>query len=620
MRASMPCPVRRPSATRVLCAALSVCAGGVAGCRGPGPTAPPPTTPRTLAAMPESISVPPGGMGTLGFELLGPTGAPLPGAVVTFAIVDDPTAPSAKAQGAALATASATTDAQGRCAAQVTAGLAAVFRVRATSADASVDVVVVVAAGDVGAVDVAPFFPSPAGAHAAAVATTIEILLFDNSSCGDIDVRNPPQPVRTMRSVPASGAVARYDFVSTAVGYAIVGRARDGRGVIRALGCADLQGRALVAGSAVQIALPLVDVGPDPVGTYAATTSLPIAPPLAAAATLGAAWRDLTDCPLDPAQLWLDCTIDALGPANDGDPLDCVPATSPGGDGDVGDALGALRGTALAGSGGTPSSCRGTKTASGATSIDAVVQGMFGSPVPATFIRLAAAAADAPHLFDNLQLSSTLDVRAAGTIADVTVTHTLTSVGFGLSNAMTDVALQALGLPVLTATTTGTVSEDVLAIAQHGFTVRLGTAARAAFGVLALARRGLPANAPGVVAAMAGLAHSDDGKLAGCAALDDALCARASRASGCLMTACASGLAALAAQLDASFEAANGTDLDLIIAGAAPLLETHDDGLAGRLGDLQPGAQAAGVWSVDLRPRGGTRALSASWEAVRSGN
>ncbi|HEY2728792.1 MAG TPA: hypothetical protein VGK52_02555 [Polyangia bacterium] len=615
----MPGAVRRSPVARVLCAALAACAATAAACGGPEAAPAPPTTPRTLAATPESISVPPGGMGTLGFVLLGPTGEPLPGAVVTFAIVDDPTAPSAKAQGAALATASATTDAQGRCAAHVTAGLAAVFRVRATSANAQVDVVVVVAAGDVGSVDVAPFFPAPAGAHAAAVATTIEILFFDNSSCGDIDVRDPPQPVRTMRSVPASGAVARYDFVSTAVGYAIVGRARDGRGVVRALGCTDLQGRALVAGSAVQIALPLVDVGPDPAGMYTATTSLAIAPPLAAATTLAAAWRDLTDCPLDPAQLWIDCTIDALGPGNGGDPLDCVPATAPGADGPVGDALGALRGAPLAGPSGAPTLCRGTQTAGGATSIDAVVQGMFGSPVPAALVGLAAAAADASHLFDDLRLGSTLDVRAAGTLTDVTITHTLTSVGFALSNAMTDVALQPLGLPVLTATTTGVVSEDMLTLARHGFTVRLGAAARAAFGVLALERRGLPADAPGLVAGVAALAHGEDGKLSGCAALDEALCARAGRAAGCLVTACAAGLEALGARLDASFEAANGTDLDLYLEGAAPLLETHDDGLAGRLGDLQPGAQAA-TWSVDLRPRDGRRALSAPWEAVRSGN
>ncbi len=581
---------------------------------------PTPTTPRTLVATPPSTQVPPGGTATLVFEVDGPTGAPLPGAVVSFAIVVDPTTPDSKAQGATLAAASATTDAQGHCAARVTAGLAAVFLVRATTANATVDVVVlVVAAGQSGAVDVAPFFPAPAGAHAAAVATTIEILFFDNRSCSGIDVRNPPQPLRTMHSLPASGAVTRYDLLATNVGYAIVGRALDSRGGIRALGCVDLPGRALVPGGAVEIALPLVDAGPDPVGTYVATSPLPIAPPLAAAATLAATWIDVTDCPLDPAQLWLDCTIDALGPASDGDPLDCVPATTPGGDGALGDALGALRGAPLAGPDGAPTACRGSKGAGSEPSLDAVVQGMFGSPAPQAFIHLTAAGVDAAHLFDELQVRSTLDVRTAGTLTDATITHTLTSLSFGLAGMTTDVSLVTLGLPVLTATTSGVITDDTLTIAQHGFTARLGSAARVAFGTLALTPRGLPADATGVVAAIASLAHSEDGKLAGCVALDDEVCPRVGRAIGCLVTACATGLNALAARLDASFDAADGTGLDLYLAGSAPLLETNKGGLAGRLGDLQAGARA-GTWTVDLRPRDGRRTFSAPWEAVRSGN
>jgi hypothetical protein len=122
-----------------------------------------------------------------------------------------------------------------------------------------------------------------------------------------------------------------------------------------------------------------------------------------------------------------------------------------------------------------------------------------------------------------------------------------------------------------------------------------------------------------VVAAIAGLAHSDDGQLQGCRALDAALCPRIGSPAGCLVTPCATGLNALAARLDASFEAADGTDLDLYLEGSAPLIETHDDGLAGRLGDLQPGARA-GSWTADLRPRTGRRTLSAPWEAIRSGN
>jgi hypothetical protein len=87
-------------------------------------------------------------------------------------------------------------------------------------------------------------------------------------------------------------------------------------------------------------------------------------------------------------------------------------------------------------------------------------------------------------------------------------------------------------------------------------------------------------------------------------------------ATGCLVTACATGLNALAARLDASFEAADGTGLDLYLAGSDPLIETHDAGLQ----LAEPPREAAGTWNVDLRPREGRRTFSASWEAVRSGN
>jgi hypothetical protein len=594
-----------------LCAALAGACGG-------GEAAPPaPTTPRTVKPAVDTVVVPPGGTGRLGWQVLGPSGAPLAGAVVTFAIVDDPQYPP---EGASLVTASATTDGNGNCAAQLIAGQPTQFAVRATSADATADARVFVG-GDSASVDVAPFFPTPAGAHAAVVARSVEILFFDNGTCAGIDLRHAPPPLRGKQSVPAPTAAftmsQSYTFVRTEVNDAIVGRARDEHGGLRALGCVDLPGRALVPSGEVQVALPLVDAGPDPAGTYGATTALHISPPLAAAATIAAAFRDLTDCPLDPAQLWLDCTIDALGPADATDPLDCVPAQTPGGDGALGDALGALRGTFLAGPDGAPSSCRGPKAGGGATSADATVANLYGSPVPAVFVGLAAAAGDAPHLFDDLQLTSTLDVRAAETLGDVTITHTLTKMTFTLPSGGTDVSLVTLGLPVLSTMTTGQVTDDTLTIAQHGFTLRLGAAARAAFGKVSLAGRGLPADLPGVVATIAALAHSDDGKLAGCVALDDTLCPRVGRPAGCLVTACATGLNALAARLDASFAAADGTDLDLYLAGTAPLLETHDDDRAGRLGDLKPGAPP-GTWTVDLRPRSGRRTLTASWEAIRN--
>ena len=631
MTSLMAAPLARPPSIRALAAGACALAAGawlataVVGCGGAPATPPPPTTPRTLTAMPQTVWVQPGATGALAFEVRGPTGAPLPGANVAFAILDNPDTPGVEAKGATLASASATTDVQGLCGTRVTAGLATAFRVRATSAAATADVAVVVAAGVVGSVDVAPFFVTPAsgsatptGARGAALAATIQILFFDNSACRGLSLRTPPQPARAALSVSV-GSTARYDFVSTAVSHAVLGQALDASGLVLSAGCTDLPGPSLVAGGDVQLALPLVDLAPDPTGTYAATTVLSVSPPLAAAATLAATWRDLTDCALDPAQLWLDCTIDALVPASAANPLDCVPALAPGAEGPIGDALEALRGTFVTGPDGTPTVCRGAKDAQNGESIDAVAQGLFGSPLPTAIVHLMAAADDAAHLFDALRISSMLDIAAGATESDVSITHTLTAVTFTLASASTDVVLEPLGLPVLTATVPGTIEDSTLVVPWHGFTVRLGRAARVAFGALSLNPRGLPSDGAGVATALAGLAHGDDVQRVGCLALDDALCPRINQMSGCLMAACSAGFEAMGARLDGAFDAADGTGVDLALAGQAPLLDTHGDGFADRLGDLQVPAQV-GTWAVDLTPRTGLRAVTGTWEAIRGGN
>ena len=90
-------------------------------------------------------------------------------------------------------------------------------------------------------------------------------------------------------------------------------------------------------------------------------------------------------------------------------------------------------------------------------------------------------------------------------------------------------------------------------IGSHGFTLRLGTAARAAFGPLALVPRGLPADVPSFVSALFSLAQTPGGTATGCAALDGVVCPAAARPAGCVMSACLTGLGALAGKLDGAF-------------------------------------------------------------------
>jgi hypothetical protein len=177
--------------------------------------------------------------------------------------------------------------------------------------------------------------------------------------------------------------------------------------------------------------------------------------------------------------------------------------------------------------------------------------------------------------------------------------------------------LSPLGSPILTAYTTATTSDGQLIIGRHGFTLRLGTAARAAFGPLALENRKLPGDAAGLVARLADLARSADGGATGCDAMDGALCPLVGRSPGCLAAACTAGLPALAARLDDAFDAADGAGLDLYLEGSAPLVDSRLNGIADHLGSSGPNMSPLAVWSADLRTALGRSILSASFDGSR---
>src|SRR5204862_6794037 len=137
-------------------------------------------------------------------------------------------------------------------------------------------------------------------------------------------------------------------------------------------------------------------------------------------------------------------------------------------------------------------------------------------------------------------------------------THTSAIASFAASStwATATVMLAPLALPVLTAYPTAITAENSLLIDEHAFTLRLGRVARAGFGATTLASQGVsPADAGGLVGALAALVRSNDGAASGCASLDRMLCAAAGAPSGCLAAACPAGLSALAGRLDAAFDA-----------------------------------------------------------------
>jgi hypothetical protein len=582
------------------CAALlAACSGGASSTSTSGSL--------TLSPVAATVLLSPGQQGSATFLLTDARG-PVAGTAVSFTIA---AGVPGSAEGATLAAASATTNAAGVVSVEVRAGLATDFGVTAKAGTAEAQVAVIVHSGASASVLLAPYFTPQS--QAASRAVGLRVLLYDDAECSSLSPAHPPTPTRpavTLTSVPGT---AEFDFVGTSLVSAAIAQATDATGQVVANGCIDIPGSALLAGSIVQIALPLVDATPDPVGSYTVTSTFAFSPRLAAAGQIGAAWGALGACPLDPAELWLDCATDALA-TSASDPLDCVPSAVAGGEGAVGTAVAAVRGTALVDGTGTPTGCRSAHDAAGDESVDALLTGAFGSPTPAALVALPAIASEAAALLDGMQLTSSLDIAPSSVAGVYVATHTLGTALFG-PNFTVSVPLAPLALPTLTATATAQVAGGVLAIGSHGFTLRLGTVARAAFGALSLAPRGLPSSPTGFVTAVAALAKAPDGA-SGCAALDEIVCARSGLASGCLATACAAGLAALAAELDAGFTAADGTGVDLALSGSTPLVENHDDGYADRLGAADGDTEVA-TWSADVWTAAQHVKLSASFEGVR---
>ena len=581
-----------------------------------------------LAPVPETVQVRPGERGTLHFVLRTPQGVGVPGQRINFVIVDDASAGvGSKAQGATLSTDSAVTDDKGSAQIGVNAGQLAVFRVHGSTVDqaAEAEAVVVVTTAMSANVQIAPFI---VGDAAELNVASIDVAFFDNEHCADLSLSNLPAPARLIRTVATTDGLAEFDLVSTVLSHAVVGRARDRRGAVQAQGCVDLPGTALVAGDLVRVSLPLNPSSPSPVGQFDVTSQFVFADPPAAAAFIAAPWIDLQDCPLDPAQLWLDCTMDALSGAIDGDPNDCQPKD--GGEGPIGAALAARRGVLLPAASGGASACRGSTDAAGAPSHDALLASLFGAPKPPALVELHAIADDAGHILGALTLKSQLVVTATPMANAFTAVHTLVSAQLGTAgNATFDVVLRPLGLPALQAQHVhATVDDRTLSLDEQGMTLRLGTVARAAFGQLALVRRGLPADTAGALQSLTRLASASLGAtnqaaaitVNGCEALDAVLCADIGRGSGCLTAACADGLIALAARLDGGFATADGDGLDLIIeSGSVPIIDSHGTGVADRLGDVFGVPAAPGTWSATLRTHAGNQRLSAQWDAFRSG-
>jgi hypothetical protein len=552
----------------------------------------------TLLATPTFLGLKPGQEAQIQFRLsIG--GVPVAGDTVTFTIPDA----SLKAQGATLTPPSAVTNASGTAVVTVRAGQTARFQVHAISR-VEVDVEVAVApTGQFGEIVAIPLLTETTRSSV----RNFEVMLFDGFTCDDVAARLPPAlTTNRVQLLPLHNGSAKFETVSTATSSALVGRALSDSTAILATGCVDVPGGALVPGGSVTVRLPLAVTAPDPSGTYTLTSTFFFSPTFPGAAELAAPWRDLSDCPLDPAQMWLDCTIDALS-TSAYDALDCVPAPAPGSEGALGDALTALRGVPLGAGTQTGGSCRGGHDANGQVSIDALALDLFGAPLPARIAELPAIADDATHILDQLTLVSALVIQPGSAADNFVATHTLDSAQVGPNKLR--VTLAPLGLPILSASAPATAAAGMLTIGAHGFTVRLGTVAEAAFSA-SLVARGREGDATAFVEALIASASPTG---AGCAALDATLCPRVGSPAGCLLAACAGGVAAMAARLAHAFDAANGVGVDFALQGSAPIVASpRATGLGNRvhLGGVVGNDFVSGAWHAVLRTSTGSRIVN----------
>jgi hypothetical protein len=567
--------------------------------------------PLRLEAIGEQVVIAPGGSRDLVFRLLDDRDAPVPERAVVFTIVDDPAIPGDDAKGATLSSDRGTTTAQGTVRLSVFAGLdSTLFHVRATSPGArSAEAVVIVGNGTHASVEVVPVIEG----LASEAITTVRLHRYDGEPCSKYaaQLTAPPAPAKNkgeIRTVPAETPVL-LPTLSRANSHALLAIGLDATESVRVGGCLDLPGETLLFQEVMRVLLPLRPLLPSATGEYRATSLLQIRPLPRGAVQVGDAWQELTECPLDPARLWLDCTVDALstGPA---DPLDCRPGED---EGPLGARLQALRGPLTPGT----NRCRDRESA-GREALDAQVAALFPSPRPTLLAELAAIGAEAGQLLTTVRLASTLRIALAPLADAYLMEHGLESAAFALGDASITVRFAELGLaPVLRATSIPVQSRPGgLEIARHGFAARLGISARVAFVRGSLLRRGAPPETGAFASHLVGFATR--GTLSGCAALDDALCSLVDAPGGCLAQACEAGLTGLTQKLEAGFATLDGEAMDLILEGTAPVVDRTGDRNADALGWVRPGISAPGLWTGELRTRAGASPLSGFWTADRT--
>ena len=588
----------------------------------------------TLSAAPDSLVIRPGGSGRLRFVLRDGRNLPISGYVVDFSIVGD--GGDGGVAGAQLSTEQALTDSNGAAALEIIVGDLAsdnspvAFVLSAVcqgSAPVQADILVTTNAYSVAILPV----PDDDLLGSESVTTT-RLSFYDNTTCSVLDLNNlnaAPNRPRPPHVPIAIGSSLEFSGVASQGNSAVVGLAMDSGNIVRIGGCVDVPGPSLLESEPIQATLFMDHLFPVPLGSYQAVSSFEFASPLSATVEIQSAWQQWARCPLDPARLWLDCTIDALASDPATDPNDCIPV--PGAEGTLGDLILPHRGTTVAPLAGTVASttdtaCHDRTDSAGRTSLEVTVDALFaGARAQLAGANLSAFPTEIATLLDSVRLDSGLTVTESTPTNSYFIRHDLTGLTFPDAPAPNSFETSVLGLPVTTASwILATLNSGQLAISEHGFTLRLGTSARYAFEDSSLTSRGAY-DSGSLVTFIFGLAQLNDHGtiLTGCAALDAVVCDEIQQPRSCLLAVCQTGLAALGTKLSGVFGDLDGDGLDFFLSGSAPVVDLDGDGQVDALG-LASGAGASpagpGLWSAEIRSRSGSFVAYGSWAASRVAN
>lgn len=549
------------------------------------------------------VGLRPGAEQTLRVRYLDLSGTPVGGAAIHFAIFGDP-------HGSTLSSDSAATDSGGVASIRVHAGAVdSRFRVQASAAGAKdANFYVEVSDAGFGAVSVSAHYQGLLDANAQAQLTKVVYSLYGNIGCASIDPFNPPPALRARSAEKLSQKVTfeslPLDLSHTiaATAHRQIGTGHQAPWELRAVGCVELpvgvlKGCGIESNGSqpcdkqLDVSLLLLDQLPKLPGTYNLISRITLPKTNRPLEEALAPWVDLTDCPLDPEQLLLDCILDAV----DGkDPLDCL-VTQPS----------AKTLPLLAERGALAGGCRAAATDRGTLSLEQRLRNLCASGGQDARDALEQVESSAAEALREVLLDSVLKIQSLSVSGEVVATHRLNLISFvslsppnvvtfqvpqiGLARWLADPVQGSVG-PV-----SGSVWSWQLLLQPHLFSLSYGLVTRSAMGALVLQPAKLPATSSDLAAHLADLVQNKGSK--GCAAIEPVLCEAARLEPGCLGSACLDGQTALATHLDSGFVGIDAQPTDLTLEGTVQLIDNDGDLIVDGLGQ----STAPGKWTVELK-------------------